>query len=119
MVSKNVVTGKLRIHTGVKSKPEKKNHLVIKVQKTLDKDMNELCERFNFQKMDRFSTALTVSSQKEDVYGFIMSSDPEYPRVLEMIEKEGLMGYKIFLNSYIQDDKLMVNTARILAPKSW
>jgi len=60
-----------------------------------------------------------VYSQKEDIYGFLTPSCAEYDTVLEMIGREGLMGYKVYLGSYTVNNKLMMNTARRLEHRSW
>jgi len=113
IVSKNVVNDNIKVHNTAKSS-NKKLFSVLKVQKTFDELINK-----SLGKNDKFSASLTVSSQKEDIYGFLTPSCPEYRTLLDMIDREGLMGYKVYLGSYSHNNKLMVNTARRREHKSW
>ena len=115
MAIKNVVTGKIKVHTKATETSDKKKHHILKVQKQFDEEMNDL-----MGKPASFSdTALTVYSQHHEIYGYISPKNRLYSGLKKSIEDEGLMNYKIYIKSCERDGKLWINPSRILYPRTW
>ena len=116
--SRNIVTDKVRVHYKVQQLSEVKNHSILKVQKQFDEAVNEIVNEIVGAK-GFLNTALTVYSQGEDIYGYIGPTNALYSRLKRSIEDEGTMNYKVYVNSYQKNGKLLVNPKRILHPRSW
>ena len=115
MAIKNVVTGKIKVHTKATETSDKKKHHILKVQKQFDEEMNDLMGK----PASFLDTALTVYSQHHEIYGYISPKSRLYSGLKKSIEDEGLMNYKIYIKSCERDGKLWINPSRILYPRTW
>ena len=88
---------------------------ILKVQKQFDEGMNEMIGSTSF-----LTTALTVYSQHHNIYGYLSPKSPFYKRLKKSCELEGrTLNYKVYIQSYQREGRLMVNTQRIIYPRSW
>lgn len=119
IASKNVVTGKIKIHTKASETSDKKKHHILKVQKQFDEGINDTQALLSGKVPGFLDTALTVYSQHHEIYGYISPKSPLYSRLKMSIEDEGLLNYKIYIKSCEIEGKLWVNPSRILQPRTW
>ena len=72
----------------------------MKVQKQFDEKINEIRVGMMGKKLGFLQTALTVCSQHEEIYDFIISpKSPLDSSLRRSIEEEGLLNYKIYIQS--------------------
>ena len=119
IASKNLVTGKIKIHTEASETSDKKKHHILKVQKQFDEGINAMQALLSGKAPGFLATALTVYSQHHEIYGYISPKSPLYSRLKMSIEDEGLLNYKIYIKSCEREGKLWVNPSRILQPRTW